>query len=61
MKGLVIANCGAMGLDWERLSMSGYLEAVDARSRADGGARGVPADMSDIKRFMIARGEIGHA
>ena len=52
MKGLVIANCGAMGLDWERLSMSGYLEAMAARSGdQDIGAREIsPA----LQRFMAA-------
>lgn len=25
-------NCGALGLDWERLSLSGYLESMTAQS-----------------------------
>jgi hypothetical protein len=26
----LIANAGAMGLDWERLSLSSYMEALEA-------------------------------
>ncbi len=58
MKGVVIANCGAMGLDWERLSMSGYLEAMAARDpdRSEG------AEPSKrFLRFAAAHGVIGHA
>lgn len=51
MKGLVIANCGAMGLDWERLSMSGYLEAMAARS-GDLGADAEPGEVHDRERLL---------
>jgi hypothetical protein len=33
-KGQVIANCGALHLNWERLDLSGYLEGLDANNRA---------------------------
>jgi len=52
VKGLVIANCGAMGLDWERLSISGYLEAMAARS-GDQDA-GAPEISPALRRFMAA-------
>lgn len=52
MKGLVIANCGALGLDWERLSMSGYLEAMAARS--GGQDSGAPEISPALRRFMAA-------
>ena len=32
MKGVVISNCGTLGIDWDRLSLSGYLEAMAAYS-----------------------------
>lgn len=51
MKGVVIANCGAMGLNWERLSLSGYIEAMNARA-ADGETE--KADVSGLKKFMSA-------
>ena len=33
-KGQVLANCGQLGLDWERVSLSGYLEALEAHNEA---------------------------
>jgi hypothetical protein len=30
----LIANCGALGINWERLSLSGYLEALEAHNDA---------------------------
>lgn len=30
----MIANCGQLGLDWERVSLSGYLEALEAYNEA---------------------------
>jgi len=58
VKGMVIANCGAMGLDWERLSMSGYLEACGARD-PDRSTETEPTPR--FKRFATAHGVIGHA
>lgn len=52
MKGVIIANCGAMGLDWSALSMSGYLEAMAARS--GGQKTGSPDISPSLKRFMAA-------
>ena len=57
MKGLVISNCGAMGLDWAALSMSGYLEAMAARS-GDLSADAEPGYVHDrawLLRFHNAR------
>lgn len=58
MKGLVISNCGAMGLDWAGLSMSGYLEAMNAR-----GGEGKPEAKAspELKRFLTAHGAMGNA
>ena len=30
-KGAVIAGCGVLGIDWERISLSAYLEACEAQ------------------------------
>jgi hypothetical protein len=49
-----------MGLDWERLSLSGYLEAIWASDPASAAEAG-PADVSDLKAFMSAHGAVGHA
>ena len=45
-----------MGLDWERLSLSGYFEALEAHNEAAGGdgkAKGVQ-DVDRLRRFMDA-------
>lgn len=54
---MVIANCGAMGLDWAALSLSGYLEAIAARGgEYDGaGEPGEPTDRARVLRFHLAR------
>ena len=52
MKGVVISNCGAMGLDWERLSMSGYPIAMAARSGDQD--TGAPEISPALRRFMAA-------
>lgn len=54
----MIANAGAMGLDWHTLSMSDYFEALEAFNEAhdpNGGKGGGPGDLSDLKRLMRAR------
>ena len=33
-KGLVLSNCGQLGLDWNDVSLSSYLEATQARQDA---------------------------
>lgn len=60
MKGVVIGNCGTLGLDWERLSLSGYLEALTARSDKDGAAPDAEATPR-MKRFMAAHKGATHA
>ena len=51
MKGIVIRNCGLAGLDWERLSLSGYVEAMQAEDPGDG-----EPDTSRLRRFMATKG-----
>lgn len=53
MKGVVLANCGTMGLDPERLSLSGYLEALDARD-PDSSNKPTPEPTNQIKRLLAA-------
>jgi len=46
-----------MGLNWERLSLSGYFEALEAHNEAAPGEGGKPKGVKDIdrlKRFMAA-------
>jgi hypothetical protein len=56
VKGLVIASCGAAGLDWERLSLSCYLEAMTAKTGEE--AQGSSEPNPRFKRFMAAHGVI---
>lgn len=56
MKGVVLVNCGQLGIDWERCSLSMYVEAVNAQS-ADG-AKPEAADEPDLRRFMKAHGAL---
>lgn len=60
MKGRVLANCGAMGLDPAMLSISGYLEAM-AASSADPKDAGADDASPELKRFMAAHGVAGNA
>lgn len=52
MKGVVLVNCGELGLSWERTSLSMYLEACAARDpeapKAD------PVSDEGLRRFMAA-------
>lgn len=53
-KGTVIVNCGHMGLDWERASLSAYIEAVLA-SRSDGAEeKPDPTKDEGLARFFKA-------
>lgn len=63
MKGQVLVNCGAMGLDPAALSLSGYLESLAAHNAAnDPDAGKTAAPISDqMKRFMAAHGVAGNA
>lgn len=49
-----------MGLDWRRLSLSDYLEALEAFNEANnpsgGNSSAGPGDLSDLKRLMRAHG-----
>ena len=48
-----------MGLDWERMSLSGYLEALEYKvaSQDGGGGKALPADAQErLDRFMSAHG-----
>lgn len=47
----MIVNCHQLGLDWERASLSDYLEAIDASAPADGKA---PIDTEGLQRFVAA-------
>jgi len=48
----MIANCGAMGLDWRTLDMSDYMEAVEAHGD-QGEAKSEPkVDPEIVKRAM---------
>ncbi|MEN6450341.1 MAG: hypothetical protein ABFC96_07615 [Thermoguttaceae bacterium] len=53
----MISNCGNMGLDWERLSLSGYLEALEAHNDAhstDKKPQASPGGHERLKRAMDA-------
>lgn len=52
----MIASCGAAGLDWERLSLSCYLEAMTAKTGEE--AQGASEPNPRFKRFMAAHGVI---
>lgn len=56
MKGQVLANCGALGLDPAALSLSSYIEAMAARNDDIGpGEPAEPADRARLSRFHRAR------
>jgi len=51
-----------LGLDWQRASLSAYLEALEAHHDAHdlNGRKGGPVEVSDdLKRFMKAHGLAG--
>lgn len=53
----MISNCGNMGLDWEHLSLSGYLEALEAHNDAhstDKKPQASPGGHERLKRAMDA-------
>lgn len=57
MKGAVLVNCGAMGLDPATLSISGYLEALAAHNASNDpeAKRAGPVEVSEgLRRFMAA-------
>jgi hypothetical protein len=57
VKGIVLTNCGTLGIDPERVSLSGYIEALNAGDKPDAG----PVEVSSgLKRFMAAHGVTGN-
>ena len=59
----MIANAGAMGLDWRTLDLSSYLEALEAHNEAhaDPKDKAPPEASERLKRFMAAhRGDGGN-
>lgn len=56
----MIANAGAMGLDWRTLSLSDYFEALEAFNEAhDPDAKSSAkdaGDLSDLRRLMKSHG-----
>ena len=48
----MIVNCSALGLDWERASLSAYLEAMEAHGA--GAEKAAGGNLSDLQRFMEA-------
>jgi hypothetical protein len=59
VKGVIIANCGGLGLNWERLSLSGYLETLNAKT--DPGDQPSAEPTPRLKRFMAAHGKADNA
>ncbi len=60
MKGQVLVNCGAMGLDSASLSLSGYLEALAVHNAApDSDAKGEVMASDGLRRFAAAHGALG--
>lgn len=55
-KGQVLSNCGQLGLDWRLLSLSEYLEALEAHNEAHQpeGAKSGPVDPERLRRFVAA-------
>jgi hypothetical protein len=55
-KGQVLSNAGALHLDWERLSLSSYFEAVEVHNEPQpGGAdQRAPGDPERLRRFVDA-------
>lgn len=56
MKGVVLVNCGELGLDWERCSLSMYVEACMARD--PDAQKPQAADDPGLRKFMKAHGAI---
>ncbi|QOV95268.1 hypothetical protein [Novosphingobium sp. ES2-1] len=52
VKGVVLVNCGEVGLDWERTSISMYLEAMSARDPEQPADKEV--ETGTLSRFLSA-------
>ena len=50
----MIANAGAMGLDWRWLDLSSYLEALEAHNEANSGEKPQAQASDGLKRFIRA-------
>jgi hypothetical protein len=48
---LLIANCGALHLDWSRLSLSAYFEAMEAHNEANEPGKSKSLDAADAERL----------
>lgn len=58
----MIANAGAMGLDWRFLSLSAYMEALEAANEMndpDGGKGGSKDISPRLKQFLSAHADGG--
>ena len=55
---MILANAGALHLDWERLSMSDYFEALEAYndSQQTSGSKTSKADLDALREFEKAHG-----
>ena len=61
-KGKLIAHCGALGVDWRTLDLSGYLEALEAHNEAhdpEAGKGEIKSDMDRLAKFHRAHGRDG--
>ena len=64
-RGEVLATCGALGLDWERVGLGEYAEAVEAHNNQHSGRPQTeplaPANVDRLKRIMAARAALDAA
>lgn len=51
----MIANCGQLGLDYERVSLGEYAEALEAHNMASEEGDKSKPDLERLKRFKAAR------
>lgn len=49
----MIANCGLLGLDWMRTSLSAYMETLEAHNDANDPDAGKGAPVSDWLRKRV--------
>lgn len=52
---MILANCGELGLDWERITLGEYFEALEAHNEAAPGEKPEP-DLDRLRKFKEARG-----
>jgi len=51
----VLASCGALGMDWERTSLSMFMEAVEAHNAPTDGKPSASDMSDDFRSFMRGR------